>query len=127
MNSIKPYFIRSIYEWITDNHMTPHLLVDAEHPDVVVPVDYIENGKIALNIKPAAVQGLSLENDDISFDASFSGQPMHIHVPTVAVLAIYAKENGKGMAFDPNEEEDDDDIPPSPPKHSTKPNLKIVK
>lgn len=127
MTSLKPYFIRSIYEWIVDNDMTPYLLVNAEHPEAVLPQDFVENGQIVLNVRPAAVQGLQLGNVDVEFDARFSGRPMHIIAPVNAVLAIYAKENGRGMVFDPNEEEEDDTPPPEKKPVSKRPQLRIVK
>ncbi len=126
MTPLKPYLIRSIYEWIIDNQLTPHLLVDAENPDAVLPTNFIENGKIVLNMRPEAIQDLLLGNNEIQFHARFSGESIHIITPTTAVLAIYAKENGKGMVFDP--EESDNDTPPSPPeKKHTKPQLRVVK
>lgn len=126
MTSLKPYLIRSIYEWIIDNQLTPHLLVDAENTDAILPEDFIENGKIVLNMRPEAVQGLTLGNKEIQFNARFSGKSMHIVTPTIAVLAIYAKENGKGMVFDP-EESDQDPVPPPSNKKQTKPQLRVVK
>ncbi len=123
MTPLKPYLIRSIYEWIVDNDLTPHLLVDAEHEQAILPSDYIEDGKIVLNVRPQAIQGLSLGNHEIEFNARFSGKPTHISVPIKAVLAIYAKENGKGMVFDPEEEHDE---PPEPPVRK-KPQLRVVK
>jgi stringent starvation protein B len=126
MTSLKPYLIRSIYEWITDNDLTPHLLVDASNSDAILPQQYIEDGKIVLNIRPEAVQGLSLGNEKIQFNARFSGKPMHIVTPIVAVLAIYAKENGKGMIFD-QDDEDSDKTPPPEHKPPSRPNLRIVK
>ncbi len=126
MTPLKPYLIRSIYEWIVDNDLTPHLLVDATHPYAQVPEAFIDNGQIVLNIRPAAVQALSLGNEDIEFNARFSGRPMHIIAPVAAVLAIYAKENGRGMSFD--KEEDNDDTPPPPVKKpSARPQLRVVK
>ncbi len=126
MTPLKPYLIRSIYEWIIDNQLTPHLLVDAENPDAVLPTDFIENGKIVLNMRPEAIQDLLLGNNEIQFHARFSGESIHIITPTTAVLAIYAKENGKGMVFDP--EKSDNDTPPSTPeKKHTKPQLRVVK
>lgn len=124
MISLKPYLIRSIYEWIIDNQLTPHLLVDVENSEVIVPEDYIEDGKIILNLRPEAIEGLYLGNDMIEFNARFSGKAMHIVTPTTAVLAIYAKENGKGMMFDP--EEYNNEIPPAE-KKPAKPHLRIVK
>ncbi|MCK9397355.1 MAG: ClpXP protease specificity-enhancing factor [Methylobacter sp.] len=126
MTSLKPYLIRSIYEWIIDNSLTPHLLVDAENTSAILPTDFIEDGKIILNIRPEAIQGLSLGNEEIEFNARFSGKPMHIVTPVAAVLAIYAKENGKGMIFDPEDNEDDEPPPPEK-KPPAKPNLRIVK
>ncbi len=125
MTSLKPYLIRSIYEWIIDNSLTPHLLVDAENTNAILPTEFIEDGKIVLNIRPEAIQGLSLGNEEIEFNARFSGKPMHIVTPITAVLAIYAKENGKGMIFD--QEDNDGDEPPPVKKPTPKPNLRIVK
>jgi len=126
MTSLKPYLIRSIYEWIVDNDLTPHLLVDAENSLAILPQQFIEDGKIVLNIKPQAVQGLTLGNEEIQFNARFSGKPMHIVTPIAAVMAIYAKENGKGIIFDQEDEESDKTPPPEniPP---TRPTLRVVK
>jgi stringent starvation protein B len=126
MTSLKPYLIRSIYEWLVDNDLTPHLLVDATHPDALVPEKFVEDGRIVLNVRPAAIQGLYLGNEDIEFNARFSGRPLHIIVPVAAVLAIYAKENGRGMVFD-GQDEDHDQPPPPSKKPVTKPQLRIVK
>jgi stringent starvation protein B len=125
MTSLKPYLIRSIYEWIVDNDLTPHLLVDAENSDAILPQQFIEDGKIVLNIRPQAIQGLTLGNEEIQFNARFSGKPMHIVTPVAAVMAIYAKENGKGMIFD--QEDDSDKTPPPENKPPTRPTLRIVK
>jgi stringent starvation protein B len=126
MTSLKPYLIRSIYEWIIDNGLTPHLLVNAENSHAVLPQQFIEDGKIVLNIRPEAIQGLSLGNEEIQFNARFSGKPMHIVTPIAAVMAIYAKENGKGMIFD-QEDEESDKIPPPENNPPTKPTLRVVK
>ena len=124
MTSLKPYLIRGVYEWIIDNDLTPYLLVNAEYPDTVIPPQFVEDGKIILNIKPQAIQGLSLGNADITFNARFNGKPMHLIVPIRAVLAIYAQENGKGMVFD---QDDDNDSPPPEKKPPNKPTLRVVK
>ena len=126
MTSLKPYLIRSIYEWIIDNDLTPHLLVNAENHRAVLPQQFVEDGKIVLNVRPEAIQGLSLGNEEIQFNARFSGKPMHIVTPVSAVMAIYAKENGKGMIFDQEEDEELDE-PPPPEKPPSKPTLRIVK
>lgn len=126
MTSLKPYLIRSIYQWIIDNDLTPYLLVNAENSHAILPQQLIEDGKIILNVRPEAIQGLSLENDGIEFNARFSGKPMHIVVPIVAVMAIYAKENGKGMIFD-QEDEGIDEPPPPENKPPVRPTLRVVK
>lgn len=125
MTSLKPYLIRSIYEWIVDNKLTPYLLVNADDPDTRLPTHLVEDGKIVLNIRPEAIQGLVLGNVDVEFDARFSGTPLHIVVPVAAVLAIYARENGKGMVFD--REETDEETPASPKQPPAKPFLRVIK
>jgi len=116
----QPYLLRAIYEWIVDNDLTLYLLVDASNDDVHVPRQYVENGKIVLNIAPRAVNHLELSNESVNFNARFSGKPMDVVFPIDAVLAIYAKENGQGMIFNEGDGE------PSPPKPD-KPSLRIVK
>jgi len=127
MTPLKPYLIRSIYEWIVDNNLTPHLLVNAEYPGVVLPNDFIEDGRIVLNIRPEAIQGLMLGNEEIQFNARFAGKAMRITTPTKAVLAIYAKENGKGMIFDPEEAEDETPPPQPETRAPQRPQLRVVK
>lgn len=128
MTSNKPYLIRAMYDWIVENHLTPYVLVNAEYPGVQIPEVYVNNGKIILNISPQACHGLHLENDRIVFSARFSGQVVQIFIVPAAVLAIYAKENGRGMEFGAEY----DDVPPIPPssselKRKTKPALTLVK
>lgn len=127
MTSKKPYLIRSLYEWIVDNDLTPYLLVDAGYPKVEVPEEYVIEGKIVLNISPKACRGFNVGLDRIVFTTSFKGQPAQIFIPPMSVLAIYAKENGEGMEFII---EDEDPLPPGPTKISgtgKRPSLKIVK
>lgn len=129
MTSSQPYLIRGIYDWVIDNGFTPHLLVNAENDEAMIPRDFVENGKIVLNINPSAVSDLQLGNEYIMFSARFNGKSMEISVPIIAVLAIYAKENGQGMMFD----ETTGSLPPTPPetpipeKKSKRPQLKVVK
>lgn len=99
MTSSRPYLLRALLEWISDNGMTAHLLVLTEVPGVVVPNDFIQDGKITLNIGPHAVQGLEMGNDFVRFSARFAGRPMRVEVPVTAVLAIYSRETGQGMLF----------------------------
>lgn len=127
MTSNRPYLIRAIYEWLLDNELTPHLLVDANADGVEVPQEFVEDGRIVLNINPTAVGQLQLGNDLISFNARFGGRETSLLIPPDAVLGIYARENGRGMLFPEDEFEDggDDDNPPEPPKG--RPSLKVVK
>lgn len=99
MLSSRPYLARGLYEWLLDNDQTPYVVVDAEQPGVSVPRQFVQNGQIVLNVGPAAVRDLHIENDAISFHARFGGQPMQVVVPMPALVAIYAKENGVGMVF----------------------------
>jgi len=99
MTSNKPYLVRALNDWILDNQLTPYLLVDASIKGVEVPEQHIKDGKIILNILPSAVQEIAFENEWIYFSARFGGQPFMINIPISAVLAIYAKENGRGMMF----------------------------
>lgn len=125
MNTSRPYLVRAIHEWILDNNMTPHLLVDMEGAGVDVPAQQGQNGKIVLNISPQAVEGLMLGNDAIGFRARFGGIATDVYVPIDSVLAIYAKENGRGMVFN------EDDGGPAPddsaPRAGKRPALKLVK
>lgn len=130
MTPSRPYFIRAVYEWILDNDLTPYLLVNANYPLVQVPTEFVSEGKIILNLMPSAIRNLHMGNDELEFSARFGGKPRTVYVPIGAILAIYAKENGKGMFFDENEmppPEDDDGGDEPPPKPSGKPSLKVVK
>lgn len=95
--------LRAFYDWLVDNDLTPHLVVDATMPGVRVPVEFIQDGQIILNIAPRAVGNLELGNDAITFHARFSGRPHSVIVPVYAVQAIYARENGAGTMFEPEE------------------------
>lgn len=99
MLTSRPYLARALYEWLLDNEQTPYVVVDAGKPDVRVPQQFVQNGQIVLNIAPAAVRDLSIDNAAVTFGARFSGQPMQVVVPMVALIAIYARENGVGMVF----------------------------
>ena len=105
MNSNKPYLLRALYDWINDNRLTPYVLIDANVGDMDIPRDFVEDGKIVLNISPSAARDMDLSNDYISFKASFSGKNMNVYFPSHAVVAIYAKENGQGMVFPEENEE----------------------
>lgn len=108
MTPTRPYLIRAFYDWIVDNDCTPHIVVNTDNPEVEVPMEYSEAGQIVLNIAMAAVQSLELSNEAIEFRARFGGIARHVYVPVHAVMAIYARENGRGMVFN----EDENDPPP---------------
>lgn len=103
----RPYLLRAFYDWLLDNQLTPHLVVDVTLPGVKVPMEYARDGQIVLNIAPRAVSNLNLGNDDVCFSARFGGIPRQVSVPFVAVLAIYARENGAGTMFEPESVYDD--------------------
>lgn len=96
--STRPYLIRALYEWCTDNGLTPYVAVLVDDT-VQVPREYVKDGEIVLNISFDATSSLKLGNDFIEFKARFAGTPREILVPIGRVIAIYARENGQGMAF----------------------------
>ncbi|TKV13048.1 ClpXP protease specificity-enhancing factor [Citrobacter sp. wls615] len=104
----RPYLLRAFYEWLLDNQLTPHLVVDVTLQDVQVPMEYARDGQIVLNIAPRAVGNLELTNDEVRFNARFGGVPRQVSVPLAAVLAIYARENGAGTMFEPEAAYDED-------------------
>ena len=114
--SNKPYLLRAIYEWVLDNDATPHVLIFADNPQVIVPHQFVDNGKIVLNISPTAAQNMILDEEGLSFSARFSGKPFEIYAPMNAVMALYASENGEGMSFDIEAE---NETPPPAPKGPT--------
>lgn len=129
ITSNRPYLIRALYDWIVDNGLTPHLLVNAEAEHVLVPQQFAQEGRIVLNVAPGAVRDLELGNDWILFSARFGGIPMQVSIPPVAVLGIYAKENGRGMLFPEDEPvvEQPPEGPQSPTPGGKKPSLTVVK
>lgn len=125
----RPYLLRAMHEWISDNRQTPHLVVDAEAEGVDVPRQFVKDGKIILNVSHHATTGLKLGNESIEFTARFSGAARAVHIPIRAVLGIYARESGQGMIFN------DNDLSPDPsggkptpgPDDGRRPHLKVVK
>jgi stringent starvation protein B len=99
MTPNRPYLLRAIYDWISDNGLTPYVLVDAARPDVQVPPQTIKDGQVVLNLAMRAVANLDLGNERVSFSARFSGVSQSVGFPVAAILAIYAQENGQGMMF----------------------------
>jgi len=103
MTPSRPYLLRALYEWLTDNGLTPHIVVDATVPHVKIPREHVQNGQIVLNVTATAVQKLMMTNDSVQFSARFPSGPKNIVVPIEAVTAIYARENGAGMMFGPED------------------------
>lgn len=103
MTPRRPYLVRAFYEWLVDNELTPHLVVEAHLPGVRVPLEFVQDGQIILNVAPRAVGNLEISNDTIMFNARFSGRPHSVIVPMYAVQAIYARENGAGTMFEPED------------------------
>jgi stringent starvation protein B len=141
--STKPYLVRAIYEWCCDNGFTPYLAVSVD-ARTRVPMEFVRDGQIVLNISPDATNRLNISNDFVEFQARFGGVAREISVPLSNVAAIYACENGAGMAFDLEEEAaeseandkaaaETDVLPespepePTPPASSTRPKLQRIK
>ena len=97
-SSTRPYLIRALYEWCTDNGLTPYLAVQVDDT-VQVPREYVKDGEIVLNVSVDATSGLQIGNDMVAFSARFAGKAREIMIPMDRVIAIYARENGQGMAF----------------------------
>ena len=139
--STKPYLMRAIYDWCVDSGYTPYLSVTVDSV-TRVPMEYVKDGQIVLNIGPVAVERFKLGNELIEFSARFNGTGRDISIPIGVVSAIYARENGQGLSFEvtstdaaTQERSTDADggagqsseIPPEPPRPSGKPSLRRVK
>lgn len=114
--STKPYLLRAIYEWCMDSGHTPYLAVKVDAA-TTVPMEYVRKGEIILNISYGATSGLKMDNDAITFRARFNGVSRELYIPVQNVLAIYANENGQGMAFEVNTTAAE--MPPAPPSAPT--------
>ena len=126
MTSSKPYLVRALYEWILDNDTTPYVLVDTGSDQVLIPDGIASDGKVVLNLSPAAIQNLEMTNEHISFSARFNGVAEELYCPISSLLAIYARENGEGMMF-PAEESDDGSEPQTEDDKPSGPTLKVIK
>lgn len=132
MKSRRPYLLRAMHEWISDSQCTPHLVVDAGAAGVEVPRQYVQDGKIVLNVSWTATAQLQIGNEDLSFGGRFGGASMHVRIPMAAVLAIYARETGEGMVFGEETGQPPPEPPPQEPEPPSKPTagrakLKVVK
>lgn len=115
-----------MHEWMTDNALTPYLVVDATWENIDLPAEHVRENKIVLNVSYAATRALIVGNDAVTFEARFGGVPRSLHIPVDAVLGIYARENGQGMVFS---EEAGPEPPPDDPEpgDGKRPALRIVK
>ena len=134
MKPRRPYLLRALHEWISDSGETPHIVVDAAAEGVVVPRQYVKDGKIVLNVSFSATSALKLGNDAVSFEARFGGASFQVHVPVREVLGIYARETGQGMIFPEGDADPDPtDSPPATPASGSaapaakRPKLQVVK
>jgi stringent starvation protein B len=139
LTSSKPYLLRALLDWIIDNSLTPYIVVNAELPGVRVPRQHVKDGQIILNISPSATSHFEMNNSKLQFRATFSGSLFEVLMPIHAIQAIYARENGQGMAFNmdiPGGDGGDDggesleftEQPEKPAEEKPKrPQLKIVK
>ena len=121
MSALRTHLVQAVYNWAVEAGFSPFLLVDAAKPGVQVPAGHIEEGRITLNIDPRAVRAFSLQDEVLSFQARFGGQPFLIVVPIFAVLAIYARENGRGLSFEGELDDEPPTLPPSPQTPDTPP------
>ena len=112
-----------MYQWILDNGSTPYIIVSTAAPGVSVPPGHAENGRIVLNIGPMSIRNLEMTNEAVDFDGRFGGQSFHVCAPMSAVLAVYAKESGEGMAFETERKADE----PAPKEPSPGGHLRVVK
>lgn len=124
----KPYLIRAIREWASDNGFTPQILVDTTIDGVKVPPEYVKDGQITLNVDNRATHNAVLGNDWLRFSARFGGRAFEIEVPVTAVLAIYARENGHGFIFKSDSSGEPEPSPPADGDGRKKgPHLRVVK
>ena len=137
--STKPYMLRAMHEWCVDNSLTPHLIV-AVNNRTRVPMAYVKDGEIVLNINYGATKDLHIDNESVVFSARFGGVSQNIYIPMSAVKGIFARENGQGMFFEADAEDVDvnaatesalntenDSNDPSKKQNNKKPTLTIVK
>ncbi|MCZ6868549.1 MAG: ClpXP protease specificity-enhancing factor [Gammaproteobacteria bacterium] len=130
----RPYLLRAMYEWIVDNGWTPHILIDTTADDVEIPPGLSDDGQILLNVSERAVHALEFGSERVEFSARFDGVSHQVSAPVERVLAIYANENGEGMAFDHpasdgaiQDHDPQDDGPTDSPPDKGGPNLRVVK
>ncbi|API86453.1 transcriptional regulator MglB [Francisella uliginis] len=120
MAMLRAYIVKATYEWLVDHGFTPYVLIDTEYEDVVVPTNYIdEDKKILLDLSPQAIQNLNIDDNHITFEATFDGEPLSVNIPMEAVLEVFSKETEQGVyarefgyGINVNEGEDDETANP---------------
>jgi stringent starvation protein B len=127
MTPNKPYLLRALYEWILDNGLTPHIIVDAKADGVTVPPQSIRDGKLVLNIAPRATRNLELGNEAVSFHARFAGASQEIWLPIQSIMAVYARESGQGMMFAQEKEAQGASQSDAEKSKPSGPHLKVIK
>jgi stringent starvation protein B len=125
LRPLRPYLVRAIIDWVVDNSQTPHLVLDCAIDGVDAPRERAQEGKLVLNVSANATRNLAIGNDWLTVDCRFGGRPVHVRAPMGAVVGVYAKESGIGMAFEA-ESPTEPQQPPSEPKPAG-PTLKLVK
>jgi len=127
VTSKRPYLIRAMHEWMTDNALTPYVVVAADAEGLLVPEQYASDGKIVLNVSYAATRNFTLADDRMSFEARFGGVAQRVDVPLSAVIGIYAKESGQGMIFSNDEAPPSESAEASVSVQAGRPTLTVVK
>lgn len=126
MTPRRPYLLRAFYDWLLDNQLTPHLVVDVTCPGVMVPMEYARDDQIVLNITPTAVGNLEMGDDAVRFNARFGGVPRQVYVPLASVMAIYARENGAGTMFEPEPAYEDAVLSAAEPIPAAEPTMTLI-
>ncbi len=131
MNSSRSYLVNALIDWIVDNGCTPHIVLDISCKDVIAPTEFAHENRLVLNVSGTAVRNFKLDSDGLEFDARFHGESRHVSCPTGAIIGIYAKENGEGMAFSPQKDQEapsnDDDSPSDDESPKLPSHLRLVK
>ena len=114
MAALRTHLVGAVYQWAVESGFSPFILVDAARPGVQVPPGRVEDGRMTLNVDPRAVRNFSIQDEVLSFQGRFGGQPFLVSLPILAVLAIYARENGRGLSFE-GEDDPESPTPATPP------------
>lgn len=129
MTPPRPYLVRALIDWIVDNDCTPFVAIASDAEGVTVPPGTAKDGRVVLNLSASATRNLQISNELLTVDCRFGGQPFHVTAPMGAVVAVFARENGKGMSFEPEEAgqaPNADDTPTNKPPPKQGPKLTLV-